>query len=319
MLRKFKKKKKTINFDYHKKKDLGQDCGKWDYDKIFIEISKRLESKSRQFENYRIPFPEQELKKQIYDNLQYDLLTKDKRKKIYVEVRESNGNIWINYPGILPGSEMFFEKEEAAMDKWHLAKRKKHEIYLTERKNSFDEKIKLFEEKIREWENEKNLPSDLWLDVNQSDIEKMKKRNPVSDVSQVYILKLEKWIENHEIYIGMTGKGYPSRIKDHAENGKNSKYHHLAYKNEKFQQGVLQTTMDLLNPLQKKFFCSHWLEWWVQQTMKNIGFNIPYGMEKRPYDKLSIDNRKTECEDCKIYCEKLSKEYGDDKFNLDNF
>ncbi|MFL2977344.1 MAG: hypothetical protein ACJZ49_07350 [Candidatus Thalassarchaeaceae archaeon] len=202
------------------------------------------------------------------------------------------------------------EEEEARTKAKQDAERKAREkksVHLKKIKQN-SSRLKQLEDKLRKWEEEKGLPSSLWTDVSADIREKMEIPESVN-VPQVYILEFE---DVGEYYVGMTTVGYPWRCYQHGNNfGPSCKYKKIKYKDSNYKRSIVTSIMDLVNPIDKKFECSHWIEFWLQQQMSEMGFIINKGKEDSPFNGLMGRT----CDICKKICTRIRDEFNDNVFD----
>ncbi len=168
---------------------------------------------------------------------------------------------------------------------------------------------------ILKWEQEKNLPSSLWKDVTKNQLNEMKEAKDARNVQQVYILEL-RWIGQY--YVGRTSIGYPRRcyIHGHDDSKKKTQYAKLKYKDADYEQSILLSIMGLINPTNKNFRCTHWMEWWLQKQMSDLGFHLPSGKESSPITRETFGGGpEQECPECVNICMQIRDEFDDHIFD----
>lgn len=86
-----------------------------------------------------------------------------------------------------------------------------------------------------------------------------------SEIFQLYILRLK----DGGIYVGETSLGYPWRVYNHIRGHKASDCteNNLSYGHQEWEKNLIQDLMDIIQPINKKYPCTHVFEWWLQQQM----------------------------------------------------
>ena len=118
-------------------------------------------------------------------------------------------------------------------------------------------------------------------------------------------------------YVGRTGVGFPNRCYQHGcdDSKRPTKYKFLRYKDEHYEKGIVFQIINMLNPIDKKFSCTHWLEWWLQKQMLELGFDLPYGQETSPIHKENIGGGTPQvCDKCLKICKKLNEDFDEEIF-----
>ncbi len=115
--------------------------------------------------------------------------------------------------------------------------------------------------------------------------------NPPSGIFQLYILRLK----DGGIYVGETTLSYPWRIYNHIRGHKPAKCtkNNLLYGQEKWDRNLIHELMEIIQPINKKYTCSHVFEWWLQQEMLTRKISLSCGIAeagKLPYSRT--------CETC---------------------
>lgn len=312
-----KKKKRPSgpSHDFHSRKDLGPGCGTWPYRKICKELASKWEGKTKGFDHCRIPSPSVDLEEKILASLKSDLIL-NKKHPIKVKINQLPDGIWIDFlAGGTDVAEEEKKRERAAVEeKARAAAEEKVRAAVEDNLR----RLELLEGILRRWEEEKQLPSSLWKDVTPNQLKKLKSPEPPRwrNVEQVYILELRIV---GQYYVGRTSIGYPWRCFEHGYNrGRGPKYHSLKYKDDNYQKGMASDIMRLVNPIDKKFGCTHWMEWWLQKQMADLGFRIPFGQESSPITRENIGGGAAPiCSICLEICTRIRDEFDEDIF--DNF
>ena len=169
---------------------------------------------------------------------------------------------------------------------------------------------------LHRWEDEKGLPSSLWTDVAPHQLREMEEEGKVSGVEQVYVLELAG---SGKYYVGRTSVGFPNRCFQHGHNDPkyNNMYEHLKFKDTQYKVGIVYEIIDLINPINKKFSCTHWMEWWLQRQMSELRFQLPYGVESSPITKENFHGEEVPpiCPECKQICTTIRDKYNENVFD----
>lgn len=300
-----KKNRRPPPKDFHSDKDLGFGCGNWPYKRVLDVLKKKWNGRTKGYDVCRIPNPTESLKNEICDNLKNDMI-EDRGWPISVRIDLSRmDGIWIFFEG---GGRQIKSEYLKTLREIRDAEHQAKQIFENEQRMS------QLIARLTEWEENKGLPSALWLEVSPDQYHKLQNRQRANTVEQVYVLELN---EIGEYYVGRTGIGFPYRCYQHGYNESNrrTKYEHLRYKDEHYEKGIVLPVINILNPIDKKFSCTHWLEWWLQNQMLELGFDLPYGKETSPIHRENIGGGPPQvCDKCLKICKKLSEDFDERMF-----
>ncbi len=122
-----------------------------------------------------------------------------------------------------------------------------------------------------------NYLSDL-SEVEMEGIKVVEDGTPPREIFQLYILHLK----DGGIYVGETGLGYPWRVYNHIRGHKAAKCtkNNLTYEQHEWEKNLVQELMEIIQPIDKKYPCTHIFEWWLQQEMLKQKIRLSGGEAK---------------------------------------
>ncbi len=157
------------------------------------------------------------------------------------------------------------------------------------RKQAQIRKVNDFKAKLIDLRSENKFPFNELIDLSVQENTRLEKPGigtAPGGIHQIYILNLH----NVGYYVGQTGKGYPWRIYDHIRGHKSSITPHLKFGQDEWGKNLVSELMEIIQPINKKFRCSHVIEWWVQRKMKDdYGFSLYKGTGKNTFMDSTCD------------------------------
>jgi len=130
------------------------------------------------------------------------------------------------------------------------------------------QKIPNFRSHLISLRENKKFPFNYLSDLSQHDVERLEViegDTPPGGIFQLYILRLK----DGGIYVGETELGYPWRIYNHirGHNAAKCTKNNLTYGQDEWDKNLIQELMEIVQPIGKKYPCTHVFEWWLQQEM----------------------------------------------------
>lgn len=214
-----------------------------------------------------------------YSGLKVGWKFSDKEKRLardyFVQTRISDCNGKIKIEFLSNGDEVKEllrveqEKNEEEKRKFEAAKSLKEQ----------NERLETLIKHLSELNDKNKFPFPYLSDLTEHEMQRInviEGETPPSGIFQLYVLRLK----DGGIYVGETKIGYPWRIYNHIRGHKAARCtkNNLTYGKDEWDKNLIHELMEIIQPIGKKYQCTHVFEWWLQQEMLKHRISLKGGI-----------------------------------------